>query len=369
MSRSSGSLWKLALQKFKKDFWGVSSLCVILFYAFCALFAYVLAPDDTQYANQMHISIHSQSPGFSVNMIELPYAHDQESSIWDWYNGSETTVEEIPFSELKAEHNRVYYRPFDVDGKELPYVEIDHEVARGVKLSRFRESYTSQKTFILGTDKYGRDLLSRMLVGTRISISIGFVTVLISLLIGVLLGAIAGFYGGKIDAAIMWIINVTWSIPTLLMVIAISIALGKGFFTVFIAVGLTMWVEVARVVRGQVITAKEYQYVTAARALGYTNWRIITRHILPNIMAPVIVISAANFAASILIESGLSFLGLGAQPPMPSWGGMIKDHYQYIILDKAYLALVPGIAIMTLVMAFMLLGNSLRDALDVKTAS
>lgn len=367
MSRSSGSLWKLTLQKFKKDFWGVCSLCLILFYVFCAIFAYVLAPDDTQYANQMHISIHSQSPGFTVDMIELPYSSDSEGSLWDWYTGSSTTVEEIPFSQLKEKGGNILYRPFDVDGKELPYIKIDHKAAKGIELSRFRESYTTTKTFYLGTDKYGRDLLSRMLVGTRISISIGFVTVLISLLIGLFLGAMAGFYGGKIDAAIMWIINVTWSIPTLLMVIAISIALGKGFFTVFIAVGLTMWVEVSRVVRGQVITAKEFQYVTAARALGYNNWRIITRHILPNIIAPVIVISAANFAASILIESGLSFLGLGAQPPMPSWGGMIKDHYQYIILDKAYLALVPGFAIMTLVMAFMLLGNSLRDALDVKT--
>ena len=182
-----------------------------------------------------------------------------------------------------------------------------------------------------------------------------------------MLGAIAGYFGGIIDNIIMWLINVTWSIPTLLMVIAISIALEKGFFTVFIAVGLTMWVEVARVVRGQVIVAKEYQYITAARALGFNHLRIITKHILPNIMAPIIVISAANFAAAILIESGLSFLGIGAQPPMPSWGSMIKDHYQYIILDKAYLALVPGIAIMTLVMAFMLLGNALRDALDVKT--
>jgi peptide/nickel transport system permease protein len=367
MANTSGSLWQLALQKFKKDFWGVFSLSIILFYALLALFAYVLAPDSTRYANQMHISIHSQPPGFTVDMIEIPYAGTADSSLWDWWNGKSSSVDEIPFTALKEESGAIYYRPYDVDGQELDFIELTTIGERNLELSRFRESYTSQKTFILGTDKYGRDLLSRMMVGARISISIGFVTVLISLFIGIFLGATAGYYGGKIDAAIMWIINVTWSIPTLLMVIAISIALGKGFFTVFIAVGLTMWVEVARVVRGQVITAKEYQYVTAARALGYTNWRIISRHILPNIMAPVIVISAANFAASILIESGLSFLGLGAQPPMPSWGGMIKDHYQYIILDKAYLAIVPGLAIMTLVMAFMLLGNAFRDALDVKT--
>jgi peptide/nickel transport system permease protein len=227
--------------------------------------------------------------------------------------------------------------------------------------------FVTKRTFYFGTDKYGRDLLSRILVGARISFSIGFVAVFISLIIGILLGSIAGYFGGKWDKIIMWFINVTWSIPTLLLVIAITLALGKGFWQVFIAVGLTMWVEVARIVRGQVMSVKEMQYITAARALGYTDFRIILKHILPNILAPVIVISAANFAAAILIESGLSFLGIGAQPPMSSWGAMIKDHYNYIILGKPYLALIPGLCIMSLVMAFMLIGNSLRDALDVKS--
>ena len=178
-------------------------------------------------------------------------------------------------------------------------------------------------------DRYGRDLLSRLLIGTRISFSIGFVAVFISLFIGIFIGAIGGYFGGKLDALIMWIINITWSIPTLLLVIAITLALGKGVWQVFIAVGLTMWVEVARVVRGQVITMKQQQYVEAAKALGFSDFRIIFRHILPNIMAPIIVISAANFAGAILIESGLSFLGIGAQPPTPSWGAMIKNCLLY----------------------------------------
>jgi peptide/nickel transport system permease protein len=366
---STASAKNLTLQKLRKSFWGVLSFCVIAFFIFIALFAYALAPDDSRYANQMHISIHSQSPGFRVDMITLPGIGAYSGSFFDWWNGSESYNTEIPFAALKEENGTILYRPYDVDNQILPFQELDFKDAGLLELVCFRENFTSQKTFILGTDKYGRDLLSRILIGARVSISIGFVAVLISLLIGIPLGAVAGYYGGKTDAAIMWLINVTWSIPTLLMVIAISIALGKGFLTVFIAVGLTMWVEIARVVRGQMIVAKEYQYVTAARALGFTNFRIISKHILPNILAPVIVISAANFAAAILIEAGLSFLGLGAQPPIPSWGGMIKDHYQYIILDKAYLAIVPGVAIMMLVMAFMLLGNSLRDALDVKTTS
>jgi peptide/nickel transport system permease protein len=240
-----------------------------------------------------------------------------------------------------------------------------------IELSEFNSDFVSEhiykKTYWLGTDKYGRDLLSRMLIGLRISFSVGFISVFISLVLGIFLGSVSGYYGGKIDAAVMWLINVTWSIPTLLLVIAITLALGKGFWQVFIAVGLTMWVEVARVVRGQVMSVKSSQFVTAARALGFKNQRIIIKHILPNVLAPVIVISAANFAAAILIESGLSFLGIGAQPPTPSWGAMIKDHYSYIILGKAYLAIIPGLGIMSLVMAFMLMGNALRDALDVKS--
>jgi peptide/nickel transport system permease protein len=366
---NSKSLTYLALQRFKKNRWGVLSFGVIVFYILVALFAYAIAPDNTRYANQMHLSIHSQPPGFAVDMLQLPIDPNTEESLrlLNYWHGKKSTLEEIPIKEVLKEGDQLFYQPYDVDDTAQPLVAIDKKFYTEIGIDRFRESAIIKKTFWLGTDKYGRDLLSRMIVGSRVSISIGFVTVLISLVIGIGLGAVAGYYGGRIDQVVMWFINVTWSIPTLLMVIAISIALGKGFLTVFVAVGLTMWVEVARVVRGQVIAAREFQYVTAARALGFSDFRIIGNHILPNIMAPVIVICAANFAASILIEAGLSFLGLGTQPPMPSWGSMIKDHYQYIILDKAYMAIIPGIAIMSLVMAFMLLGNALRDALDVKT--
>ena len=360
---SKGSLSHLALQKFKKNFWGVFSLGIIVLAGLVSIFAYIISPDSSQNANQMHLSIHSKSPGFKVKTLTIPSGINTKQSFFDSvFFGQKNTDTEIPITNFNIVENKLVYTEYASDGligltKELPLSTFPN--------SRYKP-YITNKAFVFGTDKYGRDLLSRILVGARISFFIGFVAVFISLVIGVTMGSIAGYFGGKVDALIMWVINVTWSIPTLLLVIAITLALGKGFWQVFIAVGLTMWVEVARVVRGQVISVKELQYVTADRALGFNDFRIIFKHILPNIMAPIIVISAANFAAAILIESGLSFLGIGAQPPMASWGAMIKDHYNYIILGKPYLALIPGLCIMLLVMSFMLIGNALRDALDVK---
>ena len=364
MSHKSNSLKQLALQKFKKNFWGVLSFWFIVFVGVVSVFAYVFAPDNSQYANQMHLAIHSKRPGFEVTMLTIASQLEvSQNSLDKLFFGKKNTDTEVPISEYTIKDEVVFYTEYASDGLEG----VKKEMLLNAFPNNDVSKYINKKTFLFGTDKYGRDLLSRVLVGARISFFIGFVAVFISLIIGVFMGSIAGYFGGKIDALIMWIINVTWSIPTLLLVIAITLALGKGFWQVFIAVGLTMWVEVARVVRGQIISTKEMQYVTAARALGFNDYRIIAKHILPNIMAPVIVISAANFAAAILIESGLSFLGIGAQPPMASWGAMIKDHYNYIILGKPYLAIIPGLCIMSLVMAFMLIGNALRDALDVKS--
>jgi len=337
-----------------KNLSGIISLIFIILVGFIALFGYVLAPDNSKNANQMHLSIHSKSPGFQVDMFVIPNKVENQSLIDKFLNGNKNPDKVIPVIDWTMDNDTLYYR------------EYDQFETKKMSVSLFDQSPIQKKVFYLGTDKFGRDVLSRIIIGARISFSIGFIAVFISLVIGIILGSLSGYYSGFIDQIIMWLINVTWSIPTLLLVIAITLALGKGFWQVFIAVGLTMWVEVARVVRGQVKSIKQREYVTAARILGFSDYRIITRHILPNITSPLIIISAANFAASILIESGLSFLGLGAQPPMSSWGSMIKDHYNYIILGEPFLAIIPGLCIMSLVMAFMLLGNSLRDVLDVK---
>ncbi|MCH8534846.1 MAG: ABC transporter permease [Flavobacteriaceae bacterium] len=356
-----------ALQKFKTNFWGVSCLVFIALVAIAGISAYTWIPDASQNANQMALNIQLQSPGFQSQVIEVP--NPNPSKKWSSYiSGQENPNEIYPISSYRFANDSLYYIPYNQEGKtDLLEKVIPTNKFPTHQKKEIEKNYIYIKTYYLGTDRYGRDLLSRLILGIRISLSIGFIAVFISLVIGITLGAIGGYFGGKIDALIMWLINVTWSIPTLLLVIAITLALGKGFYQVFIAVGLTMWVEVARIVRGQVISVKEMQYVTAARALGFKDGRIIFKHILPNILAPVIVISAANFAAAILVESGLSFLGIGAQPPTPSWGTMIKDHYAYISLGKPFLAIIPGLAIMLSVMAFMLIGNALRDALDVKS--
>ena len=332
---------------------GKISVGYIFLIVFCAVFASFLAPDTSPNANQMHVSIHSKGPGFSSLLLLVP-------------NVNGTIIEELPISDYYWEGNQLFYRTVGVYDAEYQALAVNRFPSQLSK-DEIVQQFIVFRTFYLGTDKFGRDLLSRMMLGARISLSIGFIAVLISLLVGVVIGGLGGFFGGKVDAFILWLINVVWSIPSLLMVIAITLALGKGFWQVFIAVGLTMWVEVARLVRGQVISIKEQTFIQAAQGLAYSPLRILAYHIFPLVIPSLIVISTANFASAILIESGLSFLGIGAQPPIPSWGGMIKDHFRYILLGKAYLAIIPGLAIMSLVLAFMVLGNILRDALDVKS--
>jgi peptide/nickel transport system permease protein len=339
---------------------GFFALILIVLTFFVAVFAYYLAPDSSPYANDMHLELSLLEPQTEVTFIKLRNQNKTDVSFLDrLIYGEKMNYGSVPVNTFKLNENELEYEPYN-----SPY-------SKKLKLSQLEgntpDVFSYVRVFYLGTDKYGRDLLSRLMVATRISLAVGFISVFISLVIGITLGLISGYYGSWVDKTIMWLINVVWSIPTLLMVIAISLALGKGFWQVFVAVGLTMWVEVARVVRGQVMSLKKMEYIQAAQVLGFGNVRIMFVHILPNIISPVIVISAANFASAILMEAGLSFLGIGAQAPIPSWGSMIKDHYAYIILDKAYLAVAPGMAIMFLVLAFMLLGNMLRDRLDVRT--
>ena len=338
---------------------------VVLFALIVALLGALVRPDSSVHANNQLPAIALQPPGFSVQIVKLKKESSRFST--PFYKKFLFGGELQPPREIAAAYTYVSNDTLNY----LEYGYPDSSWQQQLALNQI-EPYSAtghvaaSRTYWLGTDKFGRDMLSRLMAGTVVSLSVGFISVFISLLIGVILGAIAGYYRGRIDDVISWLINVVWSVPTLLMVIAITFALGKGFVQVFIAVGLTMWVEVARVVRGQVIALREREFVEAARALGYSGLRIIRRHILPNVWGPVIVICAANFATAILLEAGLSFLGIGAQVPMPSWGQMIKDHYPYITTNMAYLAVAPGLAMVMLVLAFTLIGNGLRDFLDVR---
>lgn len=348
-----------AWRRLKKNKGALFGLIVIFISVIVAIFAYFIAPDASPNSNRIILEIGGEKPGYKQSFIKVKKDKDVSSTGF--------------FSQLMSGKEDAYlFIPIVNHQKKGDSIIVEKFIDEGVTE---RQAYDktvlpikpiNQLTFLLGTDKYGRDILSRIVVGTRVSLSVGLITVIISLSIGLLLGSLAGFFRGRTDDIIMWFINIIWSIPTLLLVFAITLALGKGFWQIFIAVGLTMWVNVARLVRGQVLAVRELEYVEATRALGFSNFRIIVRHIWPNIIGPVMVIAAANFASAIVIEAGLSFLGIGVQPPQPSWGLMIKENYNFIITQNPMLALAPGFAIMLLVLAFNLLGNGLRDALNVR---
>jgi peptide/nickel transport system permease protein len=369
MQQSSGSFNQIAFRKVKKNPLGLISLTLIVLAALVTIFAYFLSTDKVIDANQQNVILAHKPMGFQQLIVEVPLDnYTPKNSLHDFFFGKQIESEQIAIQSYEWKENSLQYVPYLGDGLqgEVSEIPIQEWTSKGISQNEITKKFIFEKKFILGTDSYGRDFYSRLIIGTRISFLIGFIAVFISLVVGIPIGAIGGYYRGKVDDVIMWLINVVWSIPTLLLVIAITLALGKGFWQIFVAVGLTMWVEVARVVRGQFISYREKEFVEAARALGFSDMRIIFKEILPNILAPVIVISAANFAAAILVESGLSFLGIGAQPPTPSWGNLIKENYSHIIIGDAHLALLPGIAIMVLVLAFNVFGNVLRDAFDVK---
>lgn len=350
----STKVWK----KFKRNTLALTGLIFICFMVVVGILGYLITPDQTPYANTMHLQLTNKKPGrtFQFLIVSRNENIKQVGLFEKMLFGQEANFKSIPITSSRIVGNKVFAREYIGDDEQAE--EEAYPLVSGQN--------TYQKTYYLGTDIYGRDLLSRLILGVRVSLSVGLMAVLISMVIGVGLGAIAGYFGGKVDAAISWFMNVIWSLPSLLLVIAISFALGKGFWQIFIAVGLSTWVDVARLVRGQVMALKQVEFVEAAKALGFSNGRIIVKHILPNIAGPILVVASANFASAILLETGLSFLGFGAQPPMPSWGTMIKEHYGYIIMDAAYLAVLPGLAIMLTVYAFNLIAIGLRDAFDVK---
>ena len=353
------SLDRMAWHRFRRNPLAMASLVLVALLALVALLGYLIVPDSTPHANQQYLELATRKPLSKATVLCIDNHLDRphHGPLHKMLHGEPLPYTAIPIYKYAYEGDTLVAETLTGstpnDGETLRYARSEV-----VKVQR--------RTFWLGTDGYGRDVLSMLVIGSRVSLSVGFIALIIALAIGITLGSLAAYYGGWVDNLIMWLINVVWAIPTVLLVIAITFALGKGFWQIFVAVGLTMWVDIARVVRGEVMSLKQKEYVEATRALGFSTARTIFRHILPNVAGAVIVVATSNFASAILLEAGLSFLGIGVQPPMTSWGMMVKENYGYILLDSAYLALLPGFAIMIVVLAFMLIGNGLRDALDTR---
>jgi ABC-type dipeptide/oligopeptide/nickel transport system permease subunit len=417
MNQSIESPGKKAWKRLKKNKSAMTGMYFIAACVFIAVFAYFLAPDNSTNSDEQILQLETHAPGFSIQLLkvkrdkQLKYSNGLTKYFYQLIDGNESAYELIPILDYQVVGENMVFteylgKNFEPKKRSLSLVDIlyaksqksdavEYENGKAIftnvdeqkvsveisQMSTQIKSAIFKRTFYLGTDKFGRDILSRMILGVRVSLSVGIVSVFISFIIGVFLGACAGYFGGWIDDIIMWFITVFWSIPTFLLAMGLSLSLTSEFVTkltgidfgesfkfilIFVAVGLTMWVDMARMVRGQFISIKEKEYVEAAQSLGYSSFRTIVKHILPNIMGPVIVILAADFASAILTESALSYLGLGIQAPKPSWGQMLSEYRDFLNTDKAYLTLIPGFAIMCIVLAFNLIGNGLRDALDVR---
>jgi peptide/nickel transport system permease protein len=358
-------------KRFKKNKLAVFGLGVIFMLFVVCLFGYMLIPENTKDANSQRIDIKLKNPGFSMNYIALESSNTHSFS--EYFFGTENPENSIWLSDsFYVSSDLFFYQNKFHVWKSVPLSKIltKDEINNHQALEKIVVSKIKKRTFWLGTDSLGRDVYSRLILGARISLSVGFIAVIISLLIGVVLGMLSGYYGGWIDRAIIWIINVFWSIPTVLLSMALLVAFPSEskhqYIIVFVAVGLTMWVDTARLIRGQFMQIKQKSFVEATQSLGFSDFRIIFKHILPNTFTTLVVITSSNFATAILLESGLSYLGLGVQPPTPSWGSMMREYFAYIGSDLSYLSIFPGFCISMAVFAFNAFGNGLRDAFDIK---
>lgn len=338
-------------KKYKNQLTILISIFVLIF--FTAIFTPFIAPDKSYFANQQHPELAYLPMGSEVmfliqdSEVKIPF---YKKLIWGYQPHSEMIS--IDFYQIKD--NNIIFKYYKES--EISTLTWDPTI---MQIKKIR--------FFLGTDRMGRDVFSRILWGARISLLVGIISTFFSIVLGVFMGIIGGFYGGWIDKFVMFFVTVLWSIPSILIAMAMAFALGKGFTPVFLAIGFTLWMDVARVVRGQVLSIKQEDYISGLKTMGFSNRYILIHHVVPSLSGIITILAASNLSTALLLESGLSFLGIGIQPPMVSWGAMIQEYFGHLLLPTYHLALIPGICLTLIILLTMLLGNTLRDILDIKS--
>jgi peptide/nickel transport system permease protein len=317
----------------KVNFGKIQFIFALCFLAICFIttpISYFFCVDDTKYANTQTTQIALISPGSTVCMYKNYIRKDE----------SQTNIQKYIFGS-----DEVYnFSSTSIDSTAKPVC----------------------RTYIFGTDKYGRDVYSRIVIGIRYTLILALCSVITALIIGIILGALAGYFGGIMDQLINLLINVFWTLPTILLAFAVLFAFGRNMSSIFIAIACTMWSDIARLVRGQVLYYKEMNFIKNGISMGFSHTRILFLHIIPNILNPIWISCAANFALAVLLESGLSFLGLGLSAPIPTLGNILQEQYPYAIAGKALLAIIPSIIVVLLILSFQILTNYLRDKWDVR---
>ena len=349
-------------KKFLNTVTGPVSLVVIMLWVLIAIFAVVLSPDKTPLANNLNGNLALRAPG-TVQLIYKDF-NRMNSFSGNWFTrnfwGENNNYSEIPVYSYRFQNDSAFIQIYD---RGVAKETVGHALT-GLDTVKWKGKHFVIKRFPWGSDKRGKDVKSEVFHGARISILVGFFSLSIALLIGISMGLVSGYYGGKVDSIIQFVISVMWTLPTFVLVLAFSVSLGKGLWQMMLAIGLVSWVDIARLVRGQVLSVKEKEYIQATKILGFSDFRILFKHILPVLRGNILIVASANFASAILLEAGLSFLGMGVEPPTPSWGMQIQEHFTFITFGRAYLALIPGICLASLVLSVNLLSNALRDVFD-----
>lgn len=344
-----------ALKKLKEDYSFLFSLSWIIMLVVVSIIPYGVATEDGRDGNDQKPSLQYMSSGSSIYFLEKAGSNNKP---WhEWISGRNIDKEKIYLAAVKKIDGKIYYRTLHSD-QWMKYQEND---SIG-KLS----AYTS----VLGTDILGRDILSRLIIGTRVTILVGILAAALTTIIGLTLGLLAGYYGGWTDRFILGLMNIFWSIPTILIAMILIIkwraSALPSVMIICISIGLSMWVDIARLMRGLVLQWKTRVFIEASNALGFSHMRILWRHILPNVIPSLLVTMSSTMATAITLEAGLSYLGLGVRPPSPSWGGMLREYYGYLGTQMSYLAFIPGITIGATILALIFIGEGLRRSMNYR---